>query len=52
MTHYATFTKKEVMKLLGVTANEAYNLIKKMQAEGVVEIVQSGKYAKYSLKDN
>ena len=46
-----TFTKKEVMNLLRVTSNEAYNLIKKMQTEGIVEMVQSGKYAKYSLKD-
>ena len=47
-----TFTKKEVMKLLEVTSNEAYSLIKEMQSEGVVEMVQSGKYAKYRLKDS
>ena len=37
------------MELLGLSDTLAYNLIKRMTANGEIELSQSGRYAKYKI---
>lgn len=46
-----SFTKKDVRELLKIGTNEAYNLLRELVTDGVIELAQSGRYAKYKLKD-
>ena len=43
------FTKRDVVELLGLSDTLAYKLIKRMKANGEIEISQSGRYAKYKI---
>lgn len=48
-TQNGIFTKRDVMELLGLSDTLAYNLIKRMTANGEIELSQSGRYAKYKI---
>lgn len=48
-TQNGIFTKRDVMELLGLSDTLAYNLIKRMTANGEIELYQSGRYAKYKI---
>ena len=48
-TQNGIFTKRDVMELLGLSDTLAYNLIKRMTANGEIELFQSGRYAKYKI---
>lgn len=48
-TQNGIFTKRDVMELLGLSDTLAYNLIKRMTANGEFELSQSGRYAKYKI---
>lgn len=48
-TQNGIFTKRDVMELLGLSDTLAYNLIKRMKANGEIELSQSGRYAKYKI---
>ena len=48
-TQNGIFTKRDVMELLGLSGTLAYNLIKRMTANGEIELSQSGRYAKYKI---
>lgn len=42
-------TKQDVIELLKVTPSQAYAVIKKLQAEGRLELLCGGKYSKYKV---
>ena len=42
-----TVRKRDVVNLLGVSEAQAYRLLKQLQQEGHLEIVNAGRYAKY-----
>ena len=42
-------TKQDVIELLKVTPSQAYTVIKKLQAEGRLELLCGGKYSKYKV---
>lgn len=48
-TQKGIITKKDVIKLLKVTPSQAYAVIKKLQAEGRLELLCGGKYSKYKV---
>ena len=48
-TQNGIFTKRDVMELLGLSDTLAYNLIKRMPANGEIELFQSCRYAKYKI---
>lgn len=49
ITQNGIITKQDIAELLKITPSQAYSYIKKMQQEGKLELVQSGKYSKYKL---
>lgn len=48
-TQNGMVTKQDVVKLLHVTPAQAYSVIKKLQAEGRLELFCGGKYSKYKV---
>jgi ATP-dependent DNA helicase RecG len=50
-TQNGVITKQDVVELLKVTPSQAYAVIKKMQKEGKLELLCSGKYSKYKKVD-
>lgn len=49
ITQNGIITKQDIAELLKITPSQAYSYIKKMQQEGKLELIQSGKYSKYKL---
>ena len=48
-TQNGIITKQDVIELLKVTPSQAYAVIKKLQAEGRLELLCGGKYSKYKV---
>ena len=48
-TQNGVITKQDVVELLKVTPSQAYAVIKKLQAEGRLELLCGGKYSKYRV---
>ena len=48
-TQNGIITKHDVIELLKVTPSQAYTVIKKLQAEGRLELLCGGKYSKYKV---
>ncbi|MDO4481898.1 MAG: putative DNA binding domain-containing protein [Bacillota bacterium] len=48
-TQNGIITKQDVVKLLKVTPSQAYYVIKKLKAEGRLELLCGGKHAKYKI---
>ena len=48
-TQNGIISKQDVTELLNVTPTQAYTIIKKLQNEGKLERICSGKYAKYRM---
>lgn len=48
-TQNGIISKQDVTELLNVTPSQAYTIIKKLQNEGKLERICSGKYAKYRM---
>lgn len=44
-------TKQDIVELLHVTQNTAYKLLKKLCAEGKLELATGGRYARYRVKE-
>ena len=45
-------SRADVMNLLHVNENKAYSLMNKLVNQGMLELVQKGRYAKYRLVRN
>ena len=43
------FTKHDVVELLKVTSSQAYSIIRQLQKEGKIELLNGGKYSKYRV---
>ena len=48
-TQNGIITKEDVCKLLQITPNQAYKVIKKLQSEGRLELLCGGRYSKYKV---
>lgn len=48
-TQNGVITKQDVIELLKVTPSQAYAVIKKLQAEGRLELLCGGKYSRYKV---
>ena len=50
-TQNGIITKQDIVDLLNISPSQAYTVIKQLQKEGKIELVNGGKYAKYRLID-
>ena len=50
-TQNGIITKQDIVELLNISPSQAYTVIKQLQKEGKIELVNGGKYAKYRLID-
>ena len=48
-TQNGIVTKQNIVELLNISPTQAYSVIKQLQKEGKIELVNGGKYAKYRL---
>lgn len=48
-TQQGIISKQDIIHLLHISSNQAYKLIKDLQKQGKLELVNGGKYAKYRL---
>lgn len=48
-TQNGIITKEDVCKLLQITPNQAYKVIKKLKSEGRLELLGGGRYSKYKV---
>jgi len=48
-TQKGIITKKDVAELLKISPTQAYSVIKRLQQEGKLKLLQGGKYSKYAI---
>lgn len=48
-TQHGIITKEDVCRLLQITPNQAYKVIKKLKSEGRLELLGGGRYSKYKV---
>ena len=50
-TQNGIITKQDICELLKITPSQAYSLIKKLQRENKIYLLNGGKYTKYKIKE-